>query len=81
MNNLASYNKKVMIHSHFDKEEIGFRKNIEAFLKQTIGKDIFGMGKIIDYHIFIEGVSSVVAKIMIEDGKEYIFKSCNNFIT
>lgn len=78
--NLTSYNKKVIIHSHLDKEQIDFRKNIEAFLEQTIGENIFGIGKTIDYHIFTEGVSSVVAKIITENGKEYIFKSCNNFL-
>ena len=80
MSNIPLYNKKVIIRSYLDKEEIEFRTNIEIFLKQIIGKDIFGIGKIIDYHIFTEGVSSIVAKLITEDNKEYIFKSCKNFI-
>ncbi len=75
-----SSNKKVILHSHLDGKEIAFRKNIEAFLEQAINKDQFNLGKITDYHIFTEWVSSVVARIATEDGKEFIFKSCNNVI-
>jgi hypothetical protein len=75
-----SNNKKIVMHSHLHEEEIKFRKNIESFLEQIVGKNEFNLGKITDYHIFTEGVSSVVAKITTESDKEYIFKSCNDFI-
>lgn len=73
-------NKKIVVHEHLDEDEIIFRKNIETFLEQTIGKDEFNLGKIIDYNIFTEWVSSVVAKITTESHKEYVFKSCNDSI-
>ncbi len=72
-------NKKAVKLDHFNEEEIKFRENIESFLAQSIGKDFFYLWKAKDYNIFTEGVMSVVAKIITEDGNEYIFKSCNDF--
>lgn len=73
-------NKKAVLQDHFDEEEIKFRKDIENFLEQSVGKDFFNLGKVQDYHIFTEGVSSVVARIDMENGKTYVFKSGNSFI-
>lgn len=51
---IESSNKKIVEHEHLDKKEMEFRKNIEKFLEDIIGKDVFGLGKIKDYHIFTE---------------------------
>ncbi len=72
--------KKTMMQDHFDEEKINFKKNIENFLEKNIGKDFFNLGKVKNYHIFTEGVSSIVARIDMEDGKKYVFKSCNDLV-
>jgi hypothetical protein len=69
-----------MMQDHFDEEKINFKKNIENFLEKNIGKDFFNLGKVKNYHIFTEGVSSIVARIDMEDGKKYVFKSCNDLV-
>lgn len=73
-------NKKAVMLDHFDEEEIIFRKDVESFLEQSINKDFFNLGKVKNYHIFTEGVSSIVARMDMEDGKKYVFKSGNSFI-
>lgn len=79
-NKSSENNKKITEHSHLSENELNFRKNIEKFLENIVGKNTFNLGKINDYLIFNEGwVMSVVAKIITENGKEYVFKSCSNF--
>ena len=79
-NSTIQNNKNAVIQDHFEEKEIKFRKDIEHFLEQSIDKDFFDLWKVKDYHIFTEGVSSVVARIDMEDNKKYVFKSGNSFI-
>ena len=72
-------NKMVVMHEYLKKEENEFRENVEKFLEVMVGKDLFHLGKIKSYHIFTEWVVSIAVKIITEDEKEYVFKSCSNF--